>query len=892
MEDRAKALLDIPKAYEPALVEQKWYRTWEESGYFKADPSRSGVPYSIVMPPPNVTGSLHMGHALNITLQDIVIRWRRMQGLNVLWLPGTDHAGIATQNVVERQLAEQNLHRLDLGRERFEALVWEWKEKAEANILSQIRKLGSSCDWSRTRFTLDQGLSGAVREVFVRLYEAGLIYRGEYLVNWCPRCTTAISDLEVDYRPIDGKLWHIRYPLKGSNDLVVVATTRPETMLGDTAVAVHPDDERYFHLHGRKIVLPLMERDIPIITDPFVEKDFGTGVVKVTPGHDPNDFEAGQRHHLPVVRVIGEDGKMTVEAGPYSGLDRYAARNRVVQDLESKGLLAKVESHSHNVGTCQRCETVVEPLVSKQWFVRVKDLAEPAIAAVAHGRTVFIPENYSRVYFEWMRNIHDWCISRQLWWGHRIPAWYCKKCGEMIVARIEPSHCSRCKSDRMEQESDVLDTWFSSALWPFSTMGWPEATADLKVYYPTQTLITGFDIIFFWVARMMMMGLRFMNDVPFRTVYINGLIRDEQGQKMSKSRGNVIDPLQIVEEYGTDAIRFTLAVMAVPGTDIPFSVSRMAGYRAFCNKIWNAGRFLLLNLSAVPLPDAEEMDRLYSSGQLRLEERWILGRLQHAIRDTNENLEKFRFHEASNQLYHFFWHELCDWYLELIKANLAAKDKATAVLTSKVACYVMEVSLRLLHPFIPFITEELWQRLPHSGPSVMLSSYPRPKPQWIDGESIEQMEELQEVITAIRTARAETSVDPRKKIESHISCSEEAAAFLKSQEHHLRSLAQLSSVSFNAEPHGKGLRIQGMTKTVEFALILDESLDFEADRDRLRREIARLQKDVEKLGQKLQSADFLNRAPAEVVQATRQRYEDGLEQLRGLQEKLAALSGS
>ena len=561
---------EITKAYEPLEVEKKWYARWEEKGYFQACADSGQPAYCIVMPPPNVTGKLHMGHALNITLQDIVIRWQRMKGLNILWVPGTDHAGIATQNVVERHLAEKGIRRTDLGRERFEQTVWEWKETAESNILKQIRKLGCSCDWSRRRFTLDEGLSRAVREVFVRLYEEGLIYRGEYLVNWCPRCSTAISDLEVNYQPTQGKLWYLKYHLKGSDEFVVVATTRPETMLGDTAVAVHPEDERYRHLWGYTVILPLMNREIPLVSDHFVEKEFGTGVVKVTPGHDPSDFEASRRHQLPVIKVIGDDATMTDQAGDYAGLNRFEARQKVVADLQKQGLLLKVEEHSHNIGHCQRCDEVIEPLVSTQWFVKVKPLAEVAIRAVEQKRTVFVPDSYQRIYFEWMHNIHDWCISRQLWWGHRIPAWHCRDCGEMIVSRESPTGCPRCQDGSLEQESDVLDTWFSSALWPFSTLGWPDESRDLKVYYPTNTLITGFDIIFFWVARMLMMGLHFFDDVPFRTVYINGLVRDERGQKMSKSRGNIIDPLEMIDRYGTDAIRFTLAVMAVPGTDIPF----------------------------------------------------------------------------------------------------------------------------------------------------------------------------------------------------------------------------------------------------------------------------------------------------------------------------------
>ena len=880
----------IPKAYDPARAEEKWYGWWEEKGFFRADADSEKPKYSMVLPPPNVTGSLHMGHALNITLQDILIRWKRMQGFDVLWLPGTDHAGIATQNVVERQLAEQGKKRTDLGREQFERMVWAWKEKAESNILNQARRLGCSCDWSRKRFTLDEGLSRAVREVFVRLYQDGLIYRGEYLVNWCPRCTTAISDLEVEYQPAQGKLWHIRYPLKGSDESVVVATTRPETMLGDTAVAVHPEDDRYTHLQGRTAILPLMDREIPFITDSFVEREFGTGVVKVTPGHDPNDFEAGKRHQLPILKVIGEDGRMTQTAGSYAGMDRYQAREKVVNDLQEQGLIVKIEDHSHNLGYCQRCETVVEPLVSKQWFVKVKVLAEAAVQAVEAKQTVFVPENYKRIYFEWMNNIHDWCISRQLWWGHRIPAWYCGDCGEVTVAREEPQTCKHCQNDSLKQDTDVLDTWFSSALWPFSTMGWPDHTKDLQVYYPTHTLVTGFDIIFFWVARMMMMGLRFMEAVPFGTVHINGLVRDEHGQKMSKSRGNVIDPLQIMDEYGTDAMRFTLAVMAVPGTDIPFSISRMAGYRAFCNKIWNAGRFLLLNLDDQTPVSEHEIDELREKSQLDLGERWILSRLQRVISETSDNLDKFRFHETSNELYHFFWHEFCDWFIELAKMNITGEDAERRRNTCRVAAYLLEESLKLLHPFVPFITEELWQELPHLGDSLMVAQYPVTHQEWLDTAAEEQMEGFQELITAIRTSRSENNIDPRKRIPLQLMCNPQYQSFLASQEHQILNLAHLSQVDLVSALETEGPRVQGVSRMADFALILDEVIDVASDRQRLSQQISRSENNIKQLQKQLRDTSFLEKAPQKVVNATRERHAEAVEHLKKLQKKLDGLS--
>lgn len=882
----------IPKVYEPGRVEARWYALWEEKGYFRpgADPSRPA--YSMVMPPPNITGVLHMGHALNLTLQDILARWKRMQGYNVLWLPGTDHAGIATQAVVERHLAAQGKKRTDLGREKFEQLVWKWRAETGQNILLQIRKLGCSCDWSRIRFTLDEGLSRAVREVFVQLYKDGLIYRGEYLVNWCPRCTTAISDLEVEYEPVQGKLWHIKYPVQGSRDFVVVATTRPETMLGDTAVAVHPEDERYVSLKGRTVVLPLMEREIPVIFDRLVEREFGTGAVKVTPGHDPHDFEAGRRHQLPIVKVIGEKGTMTEEAGRYAGLDRYQARQKILADLEREGLLLRAEDYTHNVGHCQRCETVVEPLVSTQWFVRVRELAEPAIRAVEQGRTVFVPENFARVYFDWMRNIHDWCISRQLWWGHRIPAWYCRECGELMVELQAPGACRRCGASRLEQESDVLDTWFSSALWPFSTLGWPDQTEDLRAYYPTTTLVTSFDIIFFWVARMMMMGLRFLGDVPFRSVYINGMVRDEVGQKMSKSRGNVIDPLQIIEEYGTDAVRFTLAVVAVAGTDIPFSTARMTGYRAFCNKIWNAGRFLLLNLEKMEPVEAGDVESLLEEKRLDFEDRWMLGRLQQVIGQTNEDLERFRIHEVSNQLYHFFWHEFCDWYVELIKANMISPDPARRQKTRMMAVYLMETSLRLLHPFLPFLTEELWQRLPHSGESLLLAAYPEQRPQWIDPDVIRQMDQLQGLISAIRTARNQNDIHPGKRLPARLRCTDESRRFLQSQRHHLENLGNLDSLEFVSELPPGGLQVQGLSELAEFALLLDEVIDMKAERQRLRRELSQAREEVERLAKRLANAEFIQKAPARVVDAMRARHQLAVEQCDKLQAKLDGLSHS
>ncbi|MBM3791717.1 MAG: valine--tRNA ligase, partial [Acidobacteria bacterium] len=671
----------LEKSYDPARVEQKWYAFWEERGYFCAENPSAKPRFSIVIPPPNVTGSLHMGHALQHTLHDILVRWKRMSGFNTLWLPGTDHASIAVHFLLDRQLEKEGTTRFELGRERFLEVAWQWKQASGGTILNQMRRLGVSVDWSRERFTLDPGLSNAVQEVFVRLYEEGLIYRGEYMVNWCPRCKTAISDLEVVYRTVQGKLWHVRYPLAGGEGHVTVATTRPETMLGDTAVAVHPEDERYREMVGRKVLLPVMNRELPVIADPFVDREFGTGAVKVTPAHDPHDYQVGRRHGLPRITVIDSDGRMTSEAGEFFGQDRLTCRQNLVQRLAEGQYLGKVQDYEHNVGQCDRCSAVVEPKISMQWFVKVESLARPAIEAVENGTVRFVPDSFKNRYFEWMYNIHDWCISRQLWWGHRIPAWYCDACGETVVSRETPARCSRCRG-ALRQETDILDTWFSSALWPFSTMGWPEEKPDLKLFYPTDVLITGPDIIFFWVARMIMMGLKFMGDVPFYQVHINGIVRDAGHQKMSKTKGNIVEPLQLVEEYGADAVRFALSSMAVPGTDIPFSTDRMKGYSAFANKVWNAARFVLMNLGdSDPAVSAEEVDRLLeqAGGDLPLEDLWILHRLNRVSREIPESLEKFRFHEASSVIYQFIWHELCDWYLELVKpALVCAADSPEA----------------------------------------------------------------------------------------------------------------------------------------------------------------------------------------------------------------------
>ncbi len=882
----------VSKSYNGPEVERKWSRYWLENRFFEADPSSEDPPYSMVIPPPNVTGVLHMGHALNITIQDILVRWQRMKGRNVLWLPGTDHAGIATQNVVERHLASDGRRREELGREKFEELVWEWKEEYEPRILGQIQRLGGSCDWSRTRFTMDEGLSQAVREVFVQLYEEELIYRGEYLVNWCPRCSTAISDLEVIHRPASGKLWHIRYPLSSGDGFLEVATTRPETMLGDTAVAVHPEDGRYQELIGKTVILPLMEREIPLIADLFVDRDFGTGAVKVTPGHDPSDFEAGRRHQLPILSVIGEDGTMTKQAGPYAGLDRFEARRRVVEDLREKGLLTRVKDHDHQVGHCQRCDTIVEPLVSTQWFVKVQSLAGPAVEAVEKSDTQFVPRRFEKVFLNWMENIHDWCVSRQLWWGHRIPAWYCLECETVMVAREAPSCCDHCESSRLRQEEDVLDTWFSSGLWPFSTMGWPKETLEQEVYYPTTTLVTGPDIIFFWVARMMMLGLRFKDTVPFRQVHITGLVRDEKGRKMSKSRGNVIDPLEIIEAYGADAVRFTLSITAAPGTDIPFSISRMAGYRAFCNKIWNAGRFLLLKLERTRPVSTAEISDLLERNSVQLEDRWIVSRLHQVIGGVETNLGKFRFHAASDELYHFFWDEFCDWYIEFIKVRLGSDNARDREIVNTTALYVVEASLRLLHPFMPFVTEELWQRLPHEGPTIALAAYPIAERTWIDAQAVERIERLQGLISSIRTVRTENKVDPRHRLPCRLKAGTDSRQLVEDHGQKVVTLARLQQITLMDELPGGGVQIRGLSSLGEFALQLDEVIDVAAERDRLERHIEKLNGEIESLEGRLQNPSFIEKAPAQVVEGTREKFADARNRLARLQEQLNGLPQS
>ena len=880
---------DLTKVFDHATVDPKWYAFWEELGAFRADPSSGRPPFSMVLPPPNVTGWLHIGHALNQTVPDVVARWKRMQGYDVLWLPGTDHAGIATQNVVEKQLAAEGKTRHDLGREAFEARVWEWVKKSHGTITSQMRQLGSSVDWSRERFTLDESLSRAVRRVFVTLHQEGLIYRGTYLVSWCPRCRTALSDLEVVHKDTRGKLYQIRYPYTDGQGAVVVATTRPETMLGDTAVAVHPDDERYDDVVGRSVRLPVVGRELPFVRDDCVDPEFGTGAVKVTPAHDPNDFAMGQRHDLPQVSVIDEDGKMTAEAGAYAGQDRFAARRALVEQLEAEGLLVSVEDHVHAVGHCQRCGTVVEPLLSTQWFVKIKPLAERAIEVVDTGQTEFVPTNWTKTYNDWMTNIHDWCISRQLWWGHRIPAWYCDACGELIVAEDTPSACA-C-GGTLRQDTDVLDTWFSSGLWPFSTLGWPTDTPDLARYYPTTLLITAHDIIFFWVARMMMLGVKFAGDVPFKQVYITSLVRDAHGQKMSKSKGNVVDPLELIGEIGADAFRFTLAALASPGMDISLSEGRLRGYRQFINKIWNASRFVLMNLpqdleTRPELPDRDRLDVIH---------RWMLHRTNELSADVQAAFENFRFDVAADRLYHVFWHEYADWYIELVKSHLQAdgpkRDHAVAVLLE-----VHDRILRLLHPFIPFVTEEIWQALPQrpedgrvegrDEQTITLAAFPTASSDWRDDEAASVITQLQEVVTAVRTIRSEWGVPPARKIRAVIEAAPPSDQdVLRAQAANVEALAGLEGLEFADSVPRDPDTVRRVVRTFQVHVPLAGIVDRQQETERVRRNLAKLVKQRAALKSRLANSAFVERADPAVVEEARSQelavgqHQEKLEQI-------------
>jgi len=882
--------MEVPKRYEPAEVEKRWLEFWERSGFFTPRPGSGAESYSIVIPPPNVTGRLHAGHALNITLQDILVRWRRMQQRDTLWLPGTDHAGIATQMVVEMALQKQGSSRHALGREAFERRIWEWKEEHGGAIVGQLKRLGASCDWSRLRFTLDPGLCAAVREVFVRLFEEGLIYRGKAIVNWCPRCRTALSDLEVTHRDTAGKLYHLNYPMEGTSGAILVVTTRPETMLGDTAVAVHPGDERYRHLVGKTAILPILRRRIPVVADPAVDSAFGSGAVKVTPAHDPADFAMATRHSLPAVVVIDEEGRMTKEAGPYAGLDRYACRKKLVADLTESGVLTRIQDHAHAVGCCHRCDTVVEPYLSDQWFVRTEPLAREALKAVEDGRIRFVPENRRNDYFEWMRNIHDWCISRQLWWGHQIPAWTCSSCGRLAVAREDPVSCSGCGGTALVRDPDVLDTWFSSALWPFSTLGWPRATEDLAKYYPTSVLVTAYDILFFWVARMVMMGLKFMGEVPFHSVYFNGLVRDEKGSKMSKTRGNTVDPLELMDRFGTDALRFTLAAMSSPGTDVALDLKRVEGYQAFGNKIWNATRFVLMNLKGDLRPSEPRFRS--APGSLGLTDRWIISRVNGLTREVNRALEDFRYDEAAGALYHFLWHQFCDWYIEAVKPHLVGEnsDSPEAARSRAVLVRVLDRILRLLHPFMPFLTEELWQRLPHEGPSISVAAFPAWSDDEDDPEAEKEMGLLIAAVTKLRNIRAESGIDPGRKVEV-LFRTDLARPRRLLEEHALlvRTLARISHFRFVDEVPAGLAAARGMITGLEMAIPLAGALDLDEERQRISREMEKVERELEIVRRKLENPSFVDRAPSEVVEKVRKSHGELLDRKAALSETLSGL---
>jgi valyl-tRNA synthetase len=886
---------DLPKAYEPGAIEPRWASYWVEEKLFHVEtPAADSTQpvFTLTLPPPNVTGRLHMGHMLNQTEMDIIVRWHRMRGFATLWLPGTDHAGIATQMMVERQLAAEGKNRRDMTREAFIERVWDWKAHYGGAILDQMKRLGASVDWSREFFTMSDELSHAVREAFVRLHEEGLIYRGKYIVNWCPRCITAVSDLEVIHEETQGKLYELRYPVVGSpGEFIVVATTRPETMLGDTAVAVNSADERYKHLHGKKVLLPLMNREIPIITDDILANpEFGTGAVKVTPSHDPNDFEAGLRNALPQIDVMNEVAQMNANAGPYVGLDRFEARQKVLEDLEKGGFLVGTKDYVVPLGKCDRCKTIIEPRLSTQWFVRIQPLADRAIEVVEKGKIKFVPENYSKTYFEWMRNIHDWCISRQLWWGHRIPAWYCKDCGEIIVARETPATCTKCGGGKLEQDTDVLDTWFSSGLLPCSGLGWPNSTPELEAFYPTSLLLTGFDILFFWVARMIMMNCHFMRDhkhgdVPFRTVYIHALVRDAERQKMSKTKGNVLDPIEIIARYGTDAVRFTLASMAAPGTDIAFSEEQTDGYRKFANKIWNASRLLFMNVDRAQESgvwslaefDARATDfaakGIVGFSTATLEDRWILSRFNRVAGEVRNALEAYRFHEAAHVVYHFFWDEYCDWYLELIKPRLASSDRKQARAAYGNLIGIFEAALRMLSPFMPFITEEIWHAVYDGNPpkkSIALAAYPQSDPGQVDAAAETEMAILKDLIVAVRNIRAELTIGPKEQLAVEIYAGNEIRSLIERDRPSVERMANVESIEFVGQSLANAAGARS-TARFDVRVTYEQKIDAAAERERLNKELAKMIGEMDNTTRQLGNEKFLAKAPASVVDGYKQR---------------------
>jgi len=878
--------MDISKIYDPKIVEDKWYETWLEKKYFSAEVNESKKPYVIVIPPPNVTDRLHMGHAFNNTIQDIYIRYKRKNGYEALWQPGTDHAGIATQNAVEKNLKKDNISRHDLGREKFVEKVWEWKEKYGSTIIHQLKKIGCSCDWERERFTMDDGLSDAVSEVFIRLYQKGLIYKGKYIINWCPRCSTALSDEEVEHRETHGHLWYFKYPIKNSDDFVIVATTRPETMLGDTAVAINPKDERYTDILEKTVILPLMEREIPVIKDDYVDPEFGTGVVKVTPAHDPNDFMMGQRHNLPQINIMGQDGILNENAGKYEKHDRFVARNQVVQDMEKAGLLEKTTSHHHNVGHCHRCNTVVEPYLSEQWFVKVEPLAKPALDVVKEGKVNLHPhERWYKTYEHWMDNVRDWCISRQLWWGHRIPVYYCQDCNEMMVSKNAPETCTKCNSKNIKQDEDVLDTWFSSWLWPFSTLGWPEKTPDLKYFYPTDLLVTGPDIIFFWVARMIMAGLEFVDEVPFKDVLLNGIVRDESGKKMSKSLGNGIDPLEMIDKFSADAVRFTVVMLSSEGQDINLSKNHFEMGRNFSNKIWNAYRFLNMHLHDI------DCDYKKYKDNFELSDLWIISRFQKTVKDLNTNLEKFKVNEGLNAVYHFFWHDYCDWYLELIKKRLYNEEndvnKQTAL---AVASFIMKETMNLLHPYIPFITEEVWQRFKCGDEtSIVISEWPNFDKMQVNEKAEQNMLWVQNAISAIRNVRAEMNVPPGKIAPLYVRANKNRQELINNNFSYFNSLAKVENIKEYETKLDDVVKATVVVEDTELFIPLAELIDVEVEEARLNKEIDRLVSINKGINAKLQNKNFVDKAPEKIVTAEKEKLQNNEEKLNKLNDNLNRL---
>lgn len=877
---------NIPKVYDPASVEKKWYEFWEKNRYFHAEPEPGKKPFSIVIPPPNITGKLHMGHALDNTLQDILIRWHRMMGDNTLWMPGYDHAGLATQIKVEEVLKkEEGKTRFDLGREEFVKRVWAWKEEYGDRIINQLKCLGISCDWERKRFTMDEGCSRAVRETFVSLFEKGLIYKGTRITNWCVNCHTALSDIEVEHEDTPGHLWYVRYPVVGEEDTyLIIATTRPETIPGDTAVAVNPEDERYAKLIGKTLRLPILNREIPVIADSYVDTKFGTGAVKITPSHDPNDYEMGLRHNLPEIVVIGKDGIMTEEAGPFAGLERYECRKQIVARLKEEGYLVKIEEHSHAVGHCQRCHNIVEPLVSTQWFVKMQPLVKAAVDCVTDGRTQFVPERFTKNYTGWMENIHDWCISRQIWWGHRIPVWYCDDCGEMSASRTDLEKCPKCGSTHIHQDEDALDTWFSSALWPFSTMGWPDNTELLKQFYPTSVLVTGYDIIFFWVARMLIMGMEFMKEIPFEKVFIHGLVRDSQGRKMSKSLGNGIDPLEVIEKYGADTLRFMLITGNTPGNDMRFYWERVEGTRNFANKIWNASRFALMNM--------EGYDKDAELAPYTLADKWILSRLQDTVKDVTGLLERFELGEAGRAIYDFIWSEVCDWYIEIAKPRLYNKEAAAERATAQhVLATVLVSAMKLLHPYMPFITEEIYQCLPHEAESIMISKWPVADESLVDPDAERGMNAIMDSIKAIRNMRAEVNANPGKKIPAIMLVSEDLREVVAHNDSYIKLLGGIDNLELRPLNGEKPENAMAAVVTgIEVYLPLAGLIDVEKETQRLSKELAAMEKDLQRAGGKLNNAGFLAKAPEDVIAKERAKYEELSGKIEAVKKRMAYLA--